>query len=130
VLLRAIHRSLHVQELVPIRAKRFFQPDGHIRRQRRIAVEEIGESGSPDAQSIRGLFDRHPRREDALPNVFPDWNFLVKMLRHSASVLRDATQYKQQNTDWALSPSSDDAQQFPSGFALTRATLACRAGVW
>ena len=68
----AIGRRLHVEELLAVRAERLFQADGHVRRQRGVAIEKIGEGGPANAEPARGLFDRHSGGDDLLPDVFAD----------------------------------------------------------
>ena len=71
-LLRAVGRRLHVEELLAVRPERLFQAHSHVRRQRRVAIEKIGEGRPANAEPVRGLFDRHPGRDDVLPDVFAD----------------------------------------------------------
>src|ERR1035438_3886324 len=47
-------------------AKNLGEPDGHLRRDASLAVDQFGESGARDAQGLRGSRDGKAERLDAL----------------------------------------------------------------
>src|SRR5579864_7262394 len=55
--LRHIVRKLHAEKVVHVRAERLFYAQGHLRRERGLAVEKVREGSSANLQNLRRLRD-------------------------------------------------------------------------
>jgi hypothetical protein len=49
---------LNVQERLHLHAERLLDPQRHFRRQRRVAVDEVGQGGTPHVEHLRRLAHR------------------------------------------------------------------------
>ena len=57
-LVAAVVLRLEIQQRFAVRSERAFEPPRHFLRQRRLAVQEIGQSRAPDPKQCSGLRNR------------------------------------------------------------------------
>ena len=78
--------GLELQQARPVRPEGRLQPKGHVRRQRRPAVQQIRQRRPAHAQATRRLRDRHARRDDPPPDEAADVRTTALLSRHTGTV--------------------------------------------